>query len=64
MYFKLRYIDRFSVNKFPLENWVEDPNVYSGIDAMRKIQNLQKMGYVVEMTRDFSLKNIKKEVDL
>lgn len=58
----LRYIDKFSA-RAGKDNWISDPVTYtSDEDVIRRLDELQDMGYLVEMT--FAMKFPNKEVDL
>ena len=58
MNYKLRYLDRFSA-RAGNHNWISDPTLYCDNDVMKRLSELQALGYIVEMTFI-----VKKEVDL
>jgi hypothetical protein len=54
--YKLRYLDKFSA-RAGKHNWI-----YSDSDVFLRLEQLQELGYLVELT--FNLKNTKEKVDL
>ena len=61
MIYKLRYLDRFSA-RAGIHAWVSDPDTYSDSDVFVRLDELQALGYIVELT--FNLKNVEEKVDL
>ena len=61
MEYKLRYLDKFSA-RAGNHNWISDPKTYSDSDVFIRLQNLQDLGYLVELT--FKLNNVEEKVDL
>ena len=59
--YKLRYLDKLSARAGKL-NWISDPKTYSDSDVFLRLDELQALGYLVELT--FNLKNNKEKVDL
>tara|TARA_Y100001937_G_scaffold94569_1_gene128261 strand:+ start:323 stop:511 length:189 start_codon:yes stop_codon:yes gene_type:complete len=58
MLISLRYLDKFSA-RAGNHNWISDPTLYCDNDVMKRLSELQALGYIVEMTFI-----VKKEVDL
>ena len=61
MDYTLRYLDKFSA-RAGNHNWISDPKTYSDSDVFIRLQNLQDLGYLVELT--FKLNNVEEKVDL
>ncbi len=61
MEYTLRYLDKFSA-RAGNHNWISDPKTYSDSDVFIRLQNLQDLGYLVELT--FKLNNVEEKVDL
>jgi len=61
MEYKLRYLDKFSA-RAGNHNWISDPKTYSDSDVFIKLDQLQALGYLVELT--FKLNNVEEKVDL
>ena len=61
MEYTLRYLDKFSA-RAGNHNWISDPKTYSDSDVFIRLNELQELGYLVELT--FSLNNVKEKVDL
>ena len=59
--YKLRYLDKFSA-RAGKHNWISDPKTYSDSDVFLRLEQLQELGYLVELT--FNLKNTNEKVDL
>ena len=59
--YKIRYLDKFSA-RAGKHNWISDPKTYSDSDVFLRLDELQGLGYLVELT--FNLKNNKEKVDL
>ena len=49
MIFLLRYLDKFSA-RAGIHNWVVDPQHYTDNDVHQRLEELQSLGYLVEMT--------------
>ena len=62
MNYKLRYLDRFSARAGNQDNWISDPKTYSDSDVFIRLDQLQALGYLVELT--FKLNNVEEKVDL
>lgn len=74
MIYLLRYLDKFSA-RAGNHDWVTDHNHYTDSDVHVRLEELQELGYIVEMTfveekgheikpLIKELKKIQKEVDL
>ena len=61
MVYTLRYLDKFSA-RAGNHNWISDPKTYSDSDVFQRLDELQALGYLVELS--FNLKKDTKEVDL
>jgi hypothetical protein len=61
MHYSLRYLDKFSA-RAGIRNWISDPKLYTDSDVFVRLDELQSLGYLVEMT--FKLNNVKEKVDL
>ena len=61
MEYTLRYLDKFSA-RAGNHNWISDPKTYTDSDVFIRLNELQELGYLVEMT--FSLNNVQEKVDL
>mgnify|MGYP000627828320 CR=1 FL=1 len=61
MEYTLRYLDKFSA-RAGNHNWISDPKTYSDSDVFIRLNELQELGYLVELT--FSLNNVQEKVDL
>jgi|TARA_X000001036_G_scaffold431083_1_gene464783 hypothetical protein len=61
MNYSLRYLDKFSA-RAGKRNWISDPKVYTDGDVFVRLDELQSLGYLVEMT--FILNNVEEKVDL
>tara|TARA_B100000900_G_scaffold391506_1_gene386197 strand:- start:1166 stop:1363 length:198 start_codon:yes stop_codon:yes gene_type:complete len=61
MEYKLRYLDKFSA-RAGNHNWISDPKTYSDSDVFIRLDQLQALGYLVELT--FKLNNVEEKVDL
>ena len=61
MDYTLRYLDKFSA-RAGKHNWISDPKTYTDSDVFIRLQNLQDLGYLVELT--FKLNNVEEKVDL
>ena len=61
MKYKLRYLDKFSA-RAGNHNWISDPKTYSDSDVFIRLDQLQALGYLVELT--FKLNNVEEKVDL
>ena len=59
--YKIRYLDKFSA-RAGNHNWISDPKTYSDSDVFIRLNELQELGYLVELT--FSLNNVQEKVDL
>ena len=59
--YKIRYLDKFST-RAGKHNWISVPKTYSDSDVFLRLDELQALGYLVELT--FNLKNNKEKVDL
>ena len=55
MEYTLRYLDKFSA-RAGNHNWISDPKTYSDSDVFIRLNELQELGYLVELT--FSLNNV------
>ena len=62
MLYSLRYIDRFSARAGNQDNWISDPKSYNDSDVFVRLDELQGLGYIVELT--FNLNKFKETVDL
>ena len=60
MIYTLRYLDKFSA-RAGKKNWIVDSTEYSDDTVFKKLDELQDLGYLVELS--FTYK-VKKEVDL
>ena len=49
MIFLLRYLDKFSA-RAGNHDWVVDPQHYTDNDVHQRLEELQSLGYLVEMT--------------
>ena len=61
MEYKLRYLDKFSA-RAGNHNWISDPKTYSDSNVFIRLDQLQALGYLVELT--FKLNNVEEKVDL
>ena len=61
MEYTLRYLDKFSA-RAGNHNWISDPKTYSDSNVFIRLNELQELGYLVELT--FSLNNVQEKVDL
>lgn len=61
MEYTLRYLDKFSA-RAGNHNWISDPKTYGDSDVFLRLDELQELGYLVELT--FSLNNVQEKVDL
>ena len=62
MEYKLRYLDKFSARAGNHNNWISDPKEYTDSDVFVRLDDLQALGYIVELT--FNLNNVNEKVDL
>ncbi len=63
MIYSLRYLDKFSA-RAGNNNWVVDPTQYSDDNVFKKLDELQDLGYLVELSFNYKVKKDTKEVDL
>ena len=63
MIYTLRYLDKFSA-RAGKHNWVVDPTEYSDDTVFKRLDDLQELGYLVELSFNYKVKKDTKEVDL
>ena len=61
MNYTLRYLDKFSA-RAGKRDWISDPKTYTDSDVFIRLDELQSLGYPVEMT--FIFNNVEEKVDL
>tara|TARA_R110001592_G_scaffold63231_1_gene193576 strand:+ start:369 stop:590 length:222 start_codon:yes stop_codon:yes gene_type:complete len=63
MIYTLRYLDKFSA-RAGNHNWVSDSIEYSDDNVFERLDDLQELGYLVELSFKYKVKKDTKEVDL
>lgn len=63
MIYTLRYLDKFSA-RAGKKNWVIDSTQYSDDTVFERLDDLQELGYLVELSFKYKVQKDTKEVDL